>query len=324
MGSDARFEFLTVRVTLIHNPGAGDSGSPAGEALKRSIRDAGHELDYLSCKVDGWEAKLDEPTDLFAVAGGDGTVGVVARRVAGRDVPVTVLPMGTANNIARSLGLADTPVERLVAGWAQGRRVKLDIGTATGPWGRSAFVEGAGAGLFAWTMPQADASRTLASIDRADDRIVYALGLLKEKLRRCPAIRIEATLDGRDVSGAYVLFEAMNMRYIGPNLYLAPESDPGDARLDVVTVPEADRDRFFDYLSSWQDGRMREPRLPSFRGRRLQMHWGGFEMHLDDRIWPAQGEAPARDTSTIDLGFGGESVAFLLPPAVRAARESSA
>ncbi len=313
-----------MRVTLIHNPGAGDSGTPAAEALKRAIRDAGHELAYLSCKVDGWEAKLDEPADLFAVAGGDGTVGVVARRVAGSDVPITVLPMGTANNIARSLGLADTPVERLVAGWAHGRRVKLDIGTATGPWGRSTFVEGAGAGLFAWTMPQADASRTLASLDRADDKIVYALELLKERLRRCPAIRIEATLDGRDVSGTYVLFEAMNMRYIGPNLYLAPEGDPADQRLDVVAVPEPDRDRFFDYLSSWQDGRMCEPRLPSFRGRLLQMHWGGFEVHLDDRIWPAQGETPARDASTIELGFRGETVALLLPRAVRASRESSA
>lgn len=313
-----------MRVTLIHNPGAGDSGTPAGEALKRAIGDAGHELEYLSCKMDGWEAKLDQPADLIAVAGGDGTVGAVARHLAGREVPLTVLPMGTANNIARSLGLADTPVEELIAGWARGRRAKVDIGTATGPWGRSSFVEGAGAGLFAWTMPQADASRTLASLDRADDKIVYALGLLKEKLRRCPAMRIEATLDGRDVSGTYVLFEAMNMRYIGPNLYLAPDSDPGDARLDVVTVPEGERERFFDYLSSWQDGRMREPRLPTFRGRRLQMHWGGFEVHLDDRIWPAEGETPARAAATIGLGFGGETVAFLLPATLRGGRESSA
>ncbi len=313
-----------MRVTLVHNPGAGDSGTPAAEALKRVVRDAGHELEYLSCKVDGWEAKLDDPAELVAVAGGDGTVGVVARHLAGRDVPITVLPMGTANNIARSLGIADASVERLVAGWARGRRARLDVGTATGPWGRSTFVEGAGAGLFAWTLPQADASRTLASLDRVDDKIVYALGLLKEKLRRCPAIRIEAVLDGRDVSGTYVLFEAMNMRYIGPNLYLAPEADPADQRLDLVTVRETDRGRFFDYLSSWQDGRMREPRLPSFRGRRLEIRWGGFELHLDDRIWPAEGEAPARDASSIEIDLRGETVAFLLPAPLRAGRESSA
>jgi diacylglycerol kinase family enzyme len=326
LGSDARSEFLpAMRVTVIHNPGAGDSGTPAGEEIKRMVCEAGHEPAYRSCKSEGWEACLDEPTELIAVAGGDGTVGLVARRLAGRDVPITVLPMGTANNIARSLGLAGTPVEQLVAGWAQGRRAKVDIGAASGPWGRSAFVEGVGAGVFAWTLPQADASRTLASLDRAEDKIVYALELLKERLRRCPAMRVEATLDGRDVSGTYVMFEAMNMRYVGPNLYLAPDGDPGDGRLDVVTVPEADRDRFVDYLSSWQDGRMREPHLPAFRGRNLRMHWGGFAVHLDDRIWPAEDdETPARDSTKIEIGFRGEAVAFLLPPAVRTGRESSA
>jgi len=313
-----------MRVMLIHNPGAGDSGQPAGEELKRMVREAGHELAYQSCKVRGWEARLDEPADLIAVAGGDGTVGFVARHLAGRDVPITVLPMGTANNIARSLGFADAPIDRLIAGWAHGRRARIDIGTASGPWGRAAVVEGAGAGVFAWTMPQADSSRTLASLDRADDKIVYALELLKERLRRCPAMRIEASLDGRDLSGTYVMFEAMNMRYIGPNLYLAPESDPGDGRLDVVAVPEAERGRFSDYLESWQDGRMREPRLPSFRGRRLRLHWGGFEVHLDDRIWPAQNETPASDASAIEIELRGEAVALLVPAPLRAARESSA
>jgi diacylglycerol kinase (ATP) len=324
LGCNARSEFLpTMRVTLVHNPGAGDSNAPAADELKRMIHAAGHEVAYLSCKVKDWEARLEAPADLIAVAGGDGTVGIVAKRLAGHGVPVTVLPMGTANNIARSLGLADAPFEELVAGWSHGRRAKVDIGTAAGPWGRSPFVEGAGVGLFAWTMPQADSSRTLANLDRADDKIVYALELLKQRLRHCPAIRIEASLDGRDLSGTYVMFEAMNMRYIGPNLYLAPESDAGDARLDVVTVPEGDRERFFEYLSSWQKGRMREPRLPSFRGRHLQLRWGGFEVHLDDRIWPAENEPPACDASSIDIHFSGEAVAFLLP-AIKTGREPSA
>ena len=313
-----------MRVTLVHNPGAGGSDQHAGEELRRLLQEAGHEVAYRSSKVKGWEAQLDGPAELIAVAGGDGTVARVAKRLAGRDVPLTVLPMGTANNIARTLGLADIPVERLVAGWAHGTRARVDIGTASGPWGTSAFVEGAGAGLFAWTLPQAEASRTLASLDRADDKIVYALELLKEKLRRCPAIRIEAMLDGRDVSGSYVLFEAMNMRFIGPNLYLAPASDPGDGLIDVVTVPEADRERFFEYLSSWQDGRMREPRLRSLRGRRLRVQWDGFEVHLDDRIWPEAGEAPAGGARDIDITFRDEAVTFLLPPALRTGRGSSA
>jgi len=69
---------------------------------------------------------------------------------------------------------------------------------------------------------------------------------------------------------------------------------------------------------------MREPRLPSFRGRRLRLHWGGFEVHLDDRIWPAQNETPASDASAIEIELRGEAVALLVPAPLRAARESSA
>ena len=83
------------------------------------------------------------------MAGGDGTVAGVTRRMVGRGVPVAILPSGTANNIARSLGLLKRPFEELVRGWRDARRVKLDVGIAYGPWGQRYFVEGLGAGLFA-------------------------------------------------------------------------------------------------------------------------------------------------------------------------------
>jgi diacylglycerol kinase family enzyme len=64
--------------------------------------------------------------------------------MVGRDVPVAVLPTGTANNIARSLGLLKRPFEELVDGWREARRVRLDVGIASGPWGQRYFVEGLG------------------------------------------------------------------------------------------------------------------------------------------------------------------------------------
>jgi hypothetical protein len=78
---------------------------------------------------------LDKRADLVAVAGGDGTVASVARRMVGRGIPVAVLPMGTANNIARSLGLLKKSFEELVEGWRDARRVPLDVGIVCGPWG---------------------------------------------------------------------------------------------------------------------------------------------------------------------------------------------
>ena len=53
-------------------------------------------------------ACLGEALDLVAVAGGDGTVGEVAEALLGTDVPIAILPTGTANVVAREYGIGRT------------------------------------------------------------------------------------------------------------------------------------------------------------------------------------------------------------------------
>jgi diacylglycerol kinase family enzyme len=301
-----------MRVTLIHNEGAGDDDQATAEELRALIRKAGHEVSYRSSQDDDLAAALREPADVIAVAGGDGTIGRVAKRMAGSNVALAVLPMGTANNISHTLGLADIPLEQLIAGWQQARIVAFDIGTARGPWGTRRFIEGIGVGVFAWTLPEADASGTLANLTDADSKIVYALQMLKDRLQGCPPVTVSATLDGDDLTGEYVLFEAMNMRYIGPNLYLAPHGEPGDGLLDVVMVTLAERERLLEYLSSWQSGEARRAALPTRRGRHLVMQWTDFHVHVDDDIWPEEGAklpAPAR----IDIKLEAQVLKVLVP-----------
>ena len=62
------------------------------------------------------ERLFDRAADLIVAVGGDGTVASVAREVAGHDVPLAVLPVGTANNIAFSLG-CDGPLDELIDHW---------------------------------------------------------------------------------------------------------------------------------------------------------------------------------------------------------------
>ena len=56
-------------------------------------------------------ARLGEALDLVAVAGGDGTVGEVAEALLGTDVPIAILPTGTANVVAREYGIGRTVAE---------------------------------------------------------------------------------------------------------------------------------------------------------------------------------------------------------------------
>lgn len=301
-----------MRVTLIHNPGAGKQGKQNGEQIVELLEAAGHDVRYQSSKDDGWKNALKKPADLVAVAGGDGTVARVARRMAGRGIPVAALPSGTANNISRSLGLVERPFEELVRGWPDARRVKLDVGLAKGPWGERYFVEGIGMGVFARLLASGSGKRIKKSKSKKPkEKVDNALQRLKTRAQRMQPLEIQASLDGKDISGSYLLFEAVTIPYVGPNLFLAPDSKPGDGHFDVVLVSEAERARLVEYLETWQGNRQRLAVLPSHRGKRLVLEWSGFEMHLDDKLWPkedAEAAAPARiEASVVD------EVEFLVP-----------
>jgi diacylglycerol kinase (ATP) len=87
---------------------------------------------------------LKKKIDLVLVAGGDGSVSKVACRLVAMSskVPLAVLPLGTANNFARSLGFCLSAKE-LIEQLNDGRCDTFDVGLARGPWGKRYFFEGA-------------------------------------------------------------------------------------------------------------------------------------------------------------------------------------
>jgi diacylglycerol kinase family enzyme len=280
--------------------------------LQALVRAAGHDVHYRSAADDAWASALDERADLIAVAGGDGTVGRIAKKLIGRDIPVAPLPLGTANNISRTLGLTELPLADIVASWKHTRSVTFDVGIAKGPWGSRYFMEAFGMGLFACTMPVADESPTLKSLKDADDKLAHAIGMLRDRLDRCAPQMLALRLDGKDASGRYVLLEAMNMEFVGPNLYLAPNVDPSDGMLDVIAVTSAQRDKLHESLATWQEGELEHPQLTRHRVRFLELEWTGFEVHFDDEAWPAaKQEKPAH--TRIEVSVERNALQFIAP-----------
>ena len=298
-----------MRITLIHNPGAGRQRRGEASRLIELLTDAGHDVRYRSVKEPGWKRALKKRADLVVVAGGDGTVGKVTRRMVGRGVPIALLPSGTANNIARSLGQVERPLEELVRGWDDARHVKLDAGVANGPWGERYFIEGVGAGLFADALANPASARLKARADPVES----ALQRLRDLAVHTEPLEITGALDGEDISGRYVMFEALNMAYIGPNLHLAHDSHPGDGELNVVMVGDEHRDRLLYYLEHWQENRERLAMLPTRRGKRLQIEWTGFALHIDDRLKPETRLKPKQMAGMVEARMDGEALEFLVP-----------
>ena len=128
-----------MHVALVHNVTAGDREHET-EDLVSLLRRAGHEVsEFGKTKRDVARAIALYP-DALAVAGGDGTVSKAAVALRGSTVPLVILPIGTANNIAQSVGVS-APVGEIVRGLATARQARLDIGRASGPWGDRKFVE---------------------------------------------------------------------------------------------------------------------------------------------------------------------------------------
>lgn len=297
-----------MRVTLIHNPDAGKQGRGHAEKLVALLEDAGHKVRYKSSKDDGLKQTLKKPADLVVVAGGDGTVAKVTRRMVGRGVPIALLPSGTANNIARTLGQVERPFEELVRGWDNARRLRLDVGIARGPWGERYFVEGVGAGIFAGILAKPD-----KKVKKQSKRPVEGgLRRLRDVAADSEPLEVAARLDGKDISGRYLMLEALNLRYVGPNLHLAHDSKPGDGEFDVVMVTEAERPRLLHYLEHWQENRERLAVLPSLRGRRLEIEWTGFELHIDDKLQPKEDAKPKEMAGLVEVRIDGTSVEFLV------------
>lgn len=268
------------RATIIHNPSAGD-GRPSGGELRELVREQGYEPGYATTDVD-LDALLQDPGDLVVVAGGDGTVGQVAARLLGRDIPLAILPVGTANNLAASIGITG-PVDRLAAGWRDARRRQLNIATAHGPWGCRPLVESFGLGLFAHAIPILSALKKGEGEPMAREaQVRQDRDALRKLLDQFVPHAIDLRLDGRSLSGDYLMVEVMNAPMLGPRLRLSPHGDPGDGRLEVVLVREADRMDFSRWLER-DDGS--DPNLEICSVQAVELLWDGNPLHIDGETW---------------------------------------
>lgn len=288
-----------MRVTLLHNPTAGDE-EHGRDHLLSVLAEAGHEVQYQSVKEDGWETAVREPAELVVVAGGDGTVGKVFKALAGSGRAVTLLPVGTANNIARTLGLPEAadPSE-LVRGLEDASRRPFDIGQVESDAGEALFVETAGGGIFAEVLVRAERGGEDAD---GPEKIELGLRLLAEVVEDAEALEWQLDLDGRDLSGELLAVEAMNVRETGPNIPLAPGADPGDGLLDVVMVRPEHRGALAAYIDARRRGRNGDaPRFQVERGRRLALRAAeGVWLHADEQPWDAR--AAVAKVDRVQLG----------------------
>lgn len=274
-----------MRILLVHNSSAGDTAHNR-DWLETLVRGAGHEVQYCAATED-WKSAIDDAqSDLIVAAGGDGTVADVARHLAGRGVPLGVLPLGTANNIAGALGIDSRPAPEIVAGWTEREPRPFDTGRAVGQGVHFRFVESVGLGLLAESIAEiteGDAGY-VDELDAAEARMDAAIEVLRRTLQQLTPTRVELELDGRRLAGEYLLVEIMNFGRAGPNLALAPGAIPDDGLFEIVVAEEQHRAALLADLPGYRRAQAVVAPLPVYRAAHVKMNCERCRLHLDDQI----------------------------------------
>ena len=171
---------------------------------------------------------------IVVAAGGDGTINEVVNGLAGTDVALGVLPVGTMNVFATELGLPS----RLGDAWRviqTGHTREIDLAAAN----RQYFVQLAGVGLDAQVVKEtpSDMKRNLGPLS-------YLISAAQVVARKPPVVIAEA--DGRSVEGSFVLVG--NGRFYGGPFAFFKDARIDDGQLDVLVfknVSHLDIARYF-------------------------------------------------------------------------------
>jgi diacylglycerol kinase (ATP) len=227
------------RGLLVYNPKAGGAGRGADVAgvVARAAK-SGLELLPLPTErphhaTELVATRLGEALELVAVAGGDGTVGEVAEALLGTDVPIAILPTGTANVVAREYGIGRglAEAERTLTS----RRTRpLTVWHAAG---RTSLI-GAGVGFDARVM-----KNVVPWLKRAFGRTGYSWTATLEWLKyEFPPIEVTGLdADGVPFTVRATFILAANTRRYGGDAILTPFADPTNDLLDLVLFASRSR-----------------------------------------------------------------------------------
>jgi diacylglycerol kinase family enzyme len=286
-----------MRVLLIHNPKAGDR-KHGKKQLMWSLKKNGLQAFYQSIKERGWEKAFKKPVDLVIAAGGDGTVHETAWQIIETGIPLAILPLGTANNLGRSLGFTES-ADEILQSLHCGKSRPFDVGVARSGSQTNYFLEAAGGGLFADYFPAARANETKGV--SPEEELNAHLSLLRQLSLDYPARQWKISIDGDDISGHYILWGAMNIRSAGPALHLAPKATTHDGRLDFVAVREDEREIFIKQVDAHLGGRKARVPLTPHKFRELVITSPPGAMHLDGEQWPKKYANSKRQHSAVKI-----------------------
>ncbi len=289
---------IMMEATLIYNSRAGNTSKFSVDEILKALNQIGYSPIHVATSTEEeLDQALADAKDLVVVAGGDGSIRAIAIRLLGRNIRIAPLPMGTANNIARMLGLTGTPLE-IIAGLADSVERDMDMGRVITPNGTEYFLEAMGIGAFADVMEKykPEEGKSLAR----------GVGTMLDTLNTYQPKFFHINVDGEDLSVSFFMCVVMNTPTVSYRFTLAPYAQPDDGQFDLVLIHANQREGYLKLMSGLWTGTVVDlPDVSVKRGHTLEIAWRGFPMHLDGTVFAgldwADDKAEMGDPNLLDV-----------------------
>ncbi len=242
------------RAALVYNPIKVDEDAIRASVERESAKAGWGNPLFFETTVDdlgqlATREALEAGADAVLVAGGDGTVRAVAEALTGTGVPLTIVPSGTGNLLARNLQLPLSPPDAMVTATFSGDHETIDVGIAQirradGSHHEHAFVVMGGMGMDA-----AMIANTNSDLKKRLGWIAYVDGAARSLWTAKP-FRILYEVSGQRMRTARVqsvLFA--NCGSLPAGLTLIPEASVADGQLDVAVIQPKG---FFGWFFVWR------------------------------------------------------------------------
>jgi diacylglycerol kinase family enzyme len=278
---------LPVLAEVIFNPDAGNSEeSPVQlsrillELQKGGIQSEVHMVTPETQLHGVVRSAIRRGRKLVVVCGGDGTIDSTVSALAGTDAALAVIPTGTRNNLALSLGIP-LDVKEAVEVIRRGAMLSLDVGMARCGSMSHPFLEFSSVGLASALFPASD------DLQKGN---LLRLPEWLDTFIRFPLMHMDVEADGEHIEASGHMAAILNLPYAGPNFVLSPEISCIDGFLDLFIFSGMSKIDIITYAAQAVTGAVSDPRVQHYKIKKACIHSDIESPVMADGVPMGQGE----------------------------------
>ena len=213
---------------------------------------------------------LEEGIERLIVIGGDGTLSEVADVIAGSEISLGIVPSGTGNDIARSIGITAGRVDQAFRKIINGDTIRSDVAEELISGRR--FISFAGCGFPASVAEKANSMKLLKG------RMVFFVSLYAV-VKEMKAFPVSLEIDGVREETVCTSVMVHNTPFTGGGLKIAPGAEIDDGYLEVVLVGEIGTlELMANFPRLYSGNHLRHPAFRMVRGRKISIVMPGRQL----------------------------------------------